>query len=219
MMRLLKSTVLLCFLFPIFTAVGGDEPGSQNFLEEELYIVSMLDSLTGSIYAGRFQLPLETNVDTTLIPAENLPRFSDSIILKNILVIQSEFALAFNERVKRYIEVYSIDKRAKAEIILGLSEVYFPIFEEALDRRNLPHHLKYLPVVESALNANAVSRAGATGLWQIMYSTGRMLGLTINSYVDERRDPYRSTEAALDYLQKLYGIYGDWLLVIASYNC
>lgn len=219
-MRLLKSTVCVCLLFPIMMAFGGNErDNNPDFFDEELSIISMLDSLTGSIYLGRFRLPLETNVDTTALPSENLPRFSDSVVLKNILAIQSEIPLAFNERVKRYIEVYSIEKRPKAELILGLSEFYFPIFEEALDRRKLPHHLKYLPVVESALNANAVSRAGATGLWQIMYSTGRMLGLTINSYIDERRDPYRSTEAALDYLEKLYSIYGDWLLVIAAYNC
>jgi len=220
-MRLLKaSTPILCSLLSAINAFGDDGFTSDNILSrEELAIVSMLDSLTGSIYGKRFQLQLENNVDTAFAANDSFPVFSDSVVLRNILSIQSEIPLAFNDRVKRYIEVYSIEKRAKVEVMLGLSEIYFPIFEEELDRRNMPHHLKYLPVVESALYANAVSRTGATGLWQIMYSTGRMLGLTINSYIDERRDPYRSTEAALDYLQKLYSIYGDWLLVIASYNC
>ncbi|HXH19974.1 MAG TPA: transglycosylase SLT domain-containing protein [Chitinophagales bacterium] len=216
-MRLLKACSSFCFfLLPLTSAFGGD--GDTKFSDEEISIVSMLDSLAGSLFAERFQLAL-TAEDTSSVPIENLPRFSDSVVLNNILKIQSEIPLAFNDRVKRYIEVYSIERHAKVEIMLGLSEIYFPIFEEALDRRNMPHHLKYLPVVESALNANAVSRAGATGLWQLMYSTGRMLGLTINSYLDERRDPYKSTEAALDYLQKMYGVYGDWLLVIAAYNC
>jgi len=211
------SGVLFTIAFSFSAFAAGD--GNKKYAEDELAIVGQLDSLTGKMFEDRFQIPLLANPDTTPADASTFPRFSDSVILNNILAVQSEIPLAYNDRVKRFIEVYAYEKRAKAEIILGLSEMYFPAFEEELDRRNLPHHLKYLPVVESALNANAVSRAGATGLWQLMYSTGRMLGLTINSYVDERRDPYRSTTAALDYLEKMYGIYGDWLLTIAAYNC
>ena len=205
----------VAFSFPALAQTEGD----KNIAAEEAAIIGNLDSLTGKMFEGRFQIPLLANLDTTPVAKESLVGFNDSLIRKNILSIQSEIPLAYNERVKRYIEVYGYEKRAKTEIILGLSEMYFPIFEEELDKRNLPHHLKYLPVVESALNANAVSKSGATGLWQLMYSTARMLGVNINSYEDERRDPYRSTTAALDYLEKMYGIYGDWLLSIAAYNC
>lgn len=210
---------LVCWLLltvPVFANNGDD---GKKYAAEENAIIANLDSLTGKMFEGRFQIPMLTNVDSTPVVKDSLIGFNDSLIRKNILSIQSEIPLAYNERVKRYIEVYGYEKRQKTEIILGLSEMYFPIFEEEIDRRNLPHHLKYLAVVESALNANAVSRAGATGLWQLMYSTGRMLGVNINSYVDERRDPYRSTTAALDYLEKMHSIYGDWLLAIAAYNC
>lgn len=205
----------VAFSFPALAQTEGD----KSVAAEEAAIIGSLDSLTGKMFEGRFQIPLLTNLDTMPVAKESLIGFNDSIIRRNILSIQSEIPLAYNERVKRYIEVYGFEKRQKTEIILGLSEMYFPIFEAELDRRNLPHHLKYLPVVESALNANAVSKSGATGLWQLMYSTARMLGVNINSYEDERRDPYRSTTAALDYLEKMYGIYGDWLLSIAAYNC
>lgn len=103
--------------------------------------------------------------------------------------------------------------------MLGLSEYYFPIFEEILDREGLPLELKYLPVIESALNPRAFSRAGACGLWQFMHGTGKMYRLEINSFVDERRDPVKSTEAAVSFLKDLYSVYKDWVLVIAAYNC
>ena len=102
--------------------------------------------------------------------------------------------------------------------MLGLGDVYFPMFEEYIDKMKLPTELKYLPIIESAFNPVAQSRVGATGMWQIMYKTGRMLGLDMNSYIDERMDPRLSTEAGLAYLQQLYGIYGDWQLALAAYN-
>ena len=103
--------------------------------------------------------------------------------------------------------------------MLGLSKYYFPIFEEALERYQLPLELKYLPIIESALNPKIVSRAGASGLWQFMIGTGKLYGLEINSYIDERNDPIKSSDAAARYLRDLYAIYGDWHVVIAAYNC
>ncbi len=142
---------------------------------------------------------------------------SDSVLIARLNAIPSLIELPFNEIIRRYIEVYT--RRKSAPVLLGLANYYFPMFEEILDKNDLPLELKYLPIIESALNPRAVSRAGATGLWQFMYSTGKMYQMEINSYVDERRDPYSASVAAAKFLSNLYEVYKDWTLVIAAYNC
>ncbi|MDA3911522.1 MAG: transglycosylase SLT domain-containing protein [Bacteroidales bacterium] len=143
----------------------------------------------------------------------------DSIYRERIAAIHSPVELSYNDQVRRNLDFYI--KRAYRQIprLLALSSYYFPMFEEIFDQYGLPYELKYLAVIESALNPEAVSRVGATGLWQFMYATGKMQGLEINSYVDERRDPIASTHAACQFLQSLYGVYDDWMLVLAAYNC
>lgn len=145
--------------------------------------------------------------------------FHDSVYIKRLHNLPSEMELSFNSVVKNYIEMYAVRKREQVSYMLALGDYYFPMFEQALDRHGLPLELKYLPVIESALNPVAVSRVGATGLWQFMLRTGKGYGLEVNSLVDERRDPYKSTDAAVRYLKDLYAIYADWNLVIAAYNC
>ena len=148
-----------------------------------------------------------------------VPECPDSVYVERLVAMKSLIDLPFNSVVRNYISVYTQRKRGQLEVMLGLTEYYFPIFEEILDLYQLPLELRILPVIESALNPRAVSRVGATGLWQFMYSTGKRYNLQIDSYVDQRRDPIAATHAAARYLKDLYAMYGDWTLVIAAYNC
>ena len=143
----------------------------------------------------------------------------DETYIRRLAAIPSVIEMPYNQVVRKHIERYVYRSRTLVEEMLGMSLYYMPIFEQALEKEGLPLELKYLPIVESALDPNAVSRVGATGLWQFMIGTGKGLGLEINSLVDERRDPYRSSEMAAKYLKNLYQIYNDWSLAIAAYNC
>ena len=131
---------------------------------------------------------------------------------------QSPIELVYNADVRKYIDLYTGPRRQEMARIIGLSNLYFPIFEEILDRQGLPLELKYLTVIESGLNPLATSKSGAVGLWQFLFNTGRLFSLEISSLVDERRDPYKSTEAAARYLAYLYNTFHDWQLVMSSYN-
>lgn len=158
----------------------------------------------------------KTECDYTTTEAILCP---DSVYIRRLYALPSRMELAFNPIVKQFIEMYANRRRGQVSYMLGLGNYYFPMFEEELDKEGLPLELKYLPVIESALNPVARSRAGATGLWQFMSATGKLYKLEINSLVDERRDPYRATQAAVKYLKDMYAIYQDWNLVIAAYNC
>ncbi len=152
--------------------------------------------------------------------ADFIPEYPDSIIEDRLRLLNmaTPLDLEYNNYVKGFINLYANRKRELTSRVLGLAELYYPLFEEKLDQFNIPLELKHLAVVESALNPSARSRVGATGLWQFMYSTGRIYGLDVDSYVDERSDPYKSTIAACRYMRALYAMYGDWNLVLAAYN-
>ncbi len=145
--------------------------------------------------------------------------YPDSVYERRLAALPTIIEMPYNSVVRSHIDMYLQKRRGLVESLLGLSVYYMPIFEEALEKEGMPLELKYLPIIESALRPEATSRVGAAGLWQFMLRTGKSMGLEVNSLVDERRDPIKSSEKAARYLKSLYNIYHDWTLAIAAYNC
>lgn len=184
-------------------------------------VAAMLDSLAHNQYVRSIPRQQQSRHNNKYHYAADSIPVADPIVIEGRLAklnSQSPFDLVYNNDVQNYINLYVVHKRDLVERMLGLSQLYYPMFEEHLDKYNIPLELKHLAVIESALNPTATSRSGARGLWQFMYNTGKMYNLEVNSYVDERCDPYKSTEAACQLLQQLYKMFGDWQMVLAAYN-
>lgn len=210
-----------------FTRSFDNKFGNDNSLDEDLSLLNgsailrQLDSLSALKIFDRYHFESDPAIlNVYHFKPEDRPVYSDSVYALRIGVLNSQtpIDLEFNQHVKGYINMYAGRGRTQTARMLGLAEIYFPLFEAALDKYNIPLEIKYLAIVESALNPTAGSRAGAKGLWQFMYTTGKMYGLNQNSMVDDRFDPYKATEAACQHMQDLYAIYNDWNLVLAAYN-
>lgn len=219
----MKYKVLLLTSITLLTSV---------FASNAKNILSLKESITDNaiVYPSSFETDTKEMmenwylknyaiIDQNSIESHNYGEVSDAEYIKRLKKLPTEIEMPFNQIVRSYIERYVKRGRTLVAQMLGMCPYYMPIFEEALEKRQMPLELKYIPIIESALNPNAVSPAGAGGLWQFMVATAKGHGLEVNSLVDERRDPYRSSEKAAEYFQKLYNTYGDWSLAIAAYNC
>jgi membrane-bound lytic murein transglycosylase D len=212
------KAIPLILLFTALT-VSSFAENDTIILKSEVYsekIANDLDSLVNSWYV---QMAIKDYPDIYNGDSVGV-EYPDSVYLERLARINSLIKLPYNSVIRNSIHVYTVKKRKNFSAVLGLSDYYFPMIEDIFDSYGLPSELKYMAVIESALNPNAVNRySGATGLWQFMFSTGKLYGLMINSLVDERRDPVKATHAAAKYIKDLYNIYNDWILVIAAFNC
>jgi membrane-bound lytic murein transglycosylase D len=211
--------ILLHFLFVLNTK--AQVYYAPDTLQDDP-ILAALDSLnTLNLFEKGFANINYPKVSKYKFAPDSVPRYSELIYESRLakLDASSPFDLQHNAVVQQYIDMYTLRKRNLVARLMALTQLYFPLFEEQLDKYNLPLELKYLAICESALNPTAKSRSGAMGLWQFMYPTGKIYGLQVNSYLDERCDPVKSTIAACEYFKYLYGLFHDWQMVLAAYNC
>jgi membrane-bound lytic murein transglycosylase D len=218
----LLGTIIFLLSF-LFTIQANAKQNSDSLTLDENLIKPIyednLDSLLNLWYI-KHSAPVEDLVnDTTKNLNTPFLYVPDSVYSERLSRIPNMFKLTYNPIVRSYIEMYTQRKRELVQVMLGMSEFYFPKFDDIFDYYGVPNELKYMSIIESALNPRARSRTRAIGIWQFMYGTGKLYGLNVNSLVDERRDPIAETHAAAKYVKDLYKIYGDWQLVVAAYNC
>jgi membrane-bound lytic murein transglycosylase D len=214
-MGLFKKQIVL-LLLTMFGMTAKSQLGSV-----ENPIADMLDSLsTQKMFETAFSKPVFPKNNKYKFSQDSVPRYDEYTFQARLAKLDavSPFDLVYNEHVKGFIELYAVRKRESVSRMMGFAHLYYPMFEEVMDKYNIPLELKHLAVIESALIPYARSKAGAMGLWQFMYPTGKMYGLNVTSYVDERCNPYKATVAAAEYLKSLYSMFGDWQMVLAAYN-
>ena len=219
---MVRSVLGVFVLMVMALGVLATDPDTTKIkLRKDDPILVALDSMVTHRLFKKSDFTTDVNVlNKKRYKPDEVPVFDKAHYVKALKELDrnSPFDLVYNESVKAYIDAYAVRNRDKVSRLLGMAEFYFPLFEETLDRYDLPLELKYLAIIESALNPNAQSKSGALGLWQFMYRTGKIYDLDATSYLDDRKDPYKSTVAACEYFKFLYDMFGDWQMVLAAYN-
>jgi membrane-bound lytic murein transglycosylase D len=206
-------------IFILIGIIAINSISAQTVLSDNAIFLASVDSNTVKLRNKLFPIVWQGDLNIYGFEENEIPVYSNEDIKSRLSLLETEIPFNYNDQVRPYIDLYTVRKRKLLAKVLTLSKLYFPTIEEIFDREGIPLEMKYLAVIESALNHAATSPVGAAGMWQFMAPTGNMYGLKTTSNLDERRDFIKSTEASVMYFKNSYRVYGDWLLVIASYNC
>lgn len=217
---MLNKKAILIFTLTLGSFFSAFAIKDSSDLAIDFERITRIENLSKGLYEKIHPTHCSKQGDNVKTEFENnkMP-LNGSDFIFNARLLESEIPMQYNTEVQKLINYFGTSWQNKLKEMIVVSNYYFPIYEEIFDKYDMPLEMKYLSVIESALNPSATSKCGAAGLWQFMHATGKMFDLKVNNYVDERRNVEKSTEAACKYLKGMYGTYGDWLLVIASYNC